>query len=334
MIVSLANYIPNANLSQFLDVSTQFLFGKSTESLLSTNLNDCAMFVKAFDEARLGVGKRRLAGVLAPVKFAFDKSWQQACDKVHSFVDVQVKRALESTEASTVVSSHSKPQKGRYILLYELAKQVRDPIVLRSQILNVFSPARDTTSIFVANAFFHLARNPDIWSRLRQESLSIGDRELTFEVLKSLQLFKHVLHETIRLQGPSGRVQRRAINDNILPIGGGPDGKAPVYVEKGTIVAMNLWGLHHDKDIWGEDANEFKPDRWVGKRTKWDFVPFLGGPRICPAQQQVYTHTTYLLVRLTQEFQAIENRDPVLEYVELVKMTTESRNGVKVAFKV
>ena len=64
----------------------------------------------------------------------------------------------------------------------------------------------------------------------------------------------------------------------------------------------------------------------------WEFVPFLGGPRICPAQQQVLTQATYLLVRLVKAFESIENTDPVEKYVEFTKLTTQSRHGVQVAF--
>lgn len=100
---------------------------------------------------------------------------------------------------------------------------------------------------------------------------------------------------------------------------------------------MNLWGLHHDREVWGEDVNIFQPHRWDNvdvKRWQWEFVPFLGGPRICPAMHQVLTQSIYLLVRLTREFSIIENRDPVLEYRGLVKALTESINGVKVGFRV
>lgn len=130
-----------------------------------------------------------------------------------------------------------------------MAKQTRDHVDLRFQILNVFLPARDTTSILVGNALFHLARNPEIWTQLRAESLALRDRDLTFETLKSLQLFKHVINETLRLQGLAGRIQRIASRNTILPVGGGSNGKAPVFVKKGTIVALNNWCLHHDKDI-------------------------------------------------------------------------------------
>ena len=229
--------------------------------------------------------------------------------------------------------SNEQIQPQRYILLHEMAKEIRDPIELRFQILNVFLPARDTTSIAVANALFHLARNPNVWTDLRSAALSLGSQPLTFEVLKSLTLFKYVLFETIRLQGPSGRVLRTALRNTLLPVGGGPSGRSPVFVEKGAVVALSLWGLHHDKDIWGDDVDEFKPQRWVDKRPMWEFVPFLGGPRICPAQQQVLTQAVYVLVRLVREFASIGNRDPTLEYVEMTKTTVESRNGVKIALR-
>lgn len=57
---------------------------------------------------------------------------------------------------------------------------------------------------------------------------------------------------------------------------------------------------------------------------------FFHGRRICPAQQQVLTEATYVLVRLVQAFERIENREPVQEYVEVPRMLTERRNNVKI----
>ena len=53
--------------------------------------------------------------------------------------------------------------------------------------------------------------------------------------------------------------------------------------------------------------------------------------RMCPAQNQVITQLSYLFLRVAQHFQAAENRDSVWEYKEEIKMTIESRNGIKVA---
>ena len=60
-------------------------------------------------------------------------------------------------------------------------------------------------------------------------------------------------------------------------------------------------------------------------------VPFLSGPRICPAQQQVLLQATYPLLRVVREFEWVKNRDEVEKYVGLQRMTTESRRGVRIA---
>jgi cytochrome P450 monooxygenase len=133
------------------------------------------------------------------------------------------------------------------------------------------------------------------------------------------------------LQGPSGRIQRTAIRDTVLARGGGPDGSSPVLVPKGTIVAINDFPKFHDPEVCGEDAGVFRPSRFEGNVLTWEFVPFFGGSRVCPAQQQVITQAIYLLVRMVRESEAVENRDPFMEYVEQIKMLCESRNGVKVA---
>ncbi|TGO60346.1 hypothetical protein BCON_0036g00360 [Botryotinia convoluta] len=317
------------DMIQSLDLSTEFLFGQSIDAQLPDDPNNSKELLKAFNGALAGVGKRRLAGKLQFI-YSFDSSWKRNTGTVYAYVDAHVKRVLDkgptgekSTSSGNAVRQH--------ILLNEMAQQIKDPLQLRYQIMNVFMPGRDTTSVLIASCLFHLARNPEIWTLLRAESIGLGDQPLTFEFLKSLRSFRNVLQETLRLQGPAGRSQRLALKNTILPVGGGTDGKSPIFVEQGDVVALNIWGPNHDKDIWGDDVDEFKPQRFNDKRMGWEFTPFLGGPRICPAQQQVLTQSVYLLVRMTRRFARIENRDTVLEYVEMVRMTTESRNGVEVA---
>lgn len=77
---------------------------------------------------------------------------------------------------------------------------------------------------------------------------------------------------------------RAAINMTTLPVGGGPDGKSPVLVRPGEAVGYCPYVMHRRKDLYGEDADEFRPERWEGDSLKnigWGYVPFNGGPRIC-----------------------------------------------------
>ncbi|CAG8948808.1 hypothetical protein HYFRA_00001931 [Hymenoscyphus fraxineus] len=318
----------------FLDVSMGFIFGRSLGYLEPEISTEATEFLEAFEKAQVWTIKRRESGWR---QFQFyrknvDREYKEAYTKVHRYVDDQVARALEETAEGRPTSEGSQAKK-RYILLDEMAKQTRDPIQLRYQVLAVFLPARDLIGVSASNMIFQLARHPHIWTQLRRRALEMGDEALTFENLKSLAEFRYVFQETVRTIGPAARVWRIAVRDTVLPVGGGPDQKSPIFVSKGTPVVSGTWAMNHDRETWGDDVEEFQPDRWIGRKTMFEFLPFWGGPRICPAQQQVMTYAIYLLVRLTQRFEHIENCDPVLEYVEKITPSVESRNGVKVAFK-
>lgn len=55
---------------------------------------------------------------------------------------------------------------------------------------------------------------------------------------------------------------RIALQDTILPTGGGVSGKSPIFIKKGTIYQTNSYVLHRDTGLWGLDAETFRPERW------------------------------------------------------------------------
>lgn len=126
--------------------------------------------------------------------------------------------------------------------------------------------------------------------------------------------------------------QRQCLETTVLPFGGGPDGKSPLYVEKGDNVEVNYRAMMRDQTFWGEDADKFVPERWEYVRPGWDYTPFGGGPRVCPGQRLVFTEGAYVLVTLLRRFAEVENRDPVLEWKEEMRMTFQSKNGCLVGF--
>lgn len=64
-----------------------------------------------------------------------------------------------------------------------------------------------------------------------------------------------------------------ANKDTTLPRGGGKDGKSKVFVKKGAMVEYSVYALHRRADIWGEDVDEFKPERWEGRKGGWEYLP-------------------------------------------------------------
>lgn len=88
--------------------------------------------------------------------------------------------------------------------------------------------------------------------------------------------------EVLRLYPILPLSSRLANKDTLIPCGGGPDRKSKVFVPKGTIVGINTHALHRRQDIYGSDANEFKPERWASfDPISWAYLPFSAGPRVC-----------------------------------------------------
>lgn len=67
--------------------------------------------------------------------------------------------------------------------------------------------------------------------------------------------------------------------------------------------------MHRRKDIYGEDAEAFRPERWEEDRLKdvgWAYLPFNGGPRLCLGQDFALLEVSYTLCRLIQTFPRID----------------------------
>ena len=84
-------------------------------------------------------------------------------------------------------------------------------------------------------------------------------------------------------------------------------------------------------EYWGHDADVYRPERFEGLKPFWEFVPFSGGPRRCPAQMMVMTEGAYMLARLLLQYRRVEARD-MNPYTALMRIGPSNKTGVLVAF--
>ncbi|KAJ6264920.1 Cytochrome P450 [Drechslerella dactyloides] len=311
-----------------LDSGTDFLCGESCNALnrrrsssgkIQQENGDSsdASFANAFATSQKHILYRILLGDLA--RFWNPQESQDANKFCHNWVDEYVQKALRGSKASERSETGSQDNKSsKYIFLEAIVKETRDPVFIRDSLLNILLAARDTTASLLGWVFYSLVRHPDVEERLRKVILEnfgpeneIDSKPITFESLKNCQYLRLILDETLRLYPPVPFNMRMAVRDTTLPVGGGTEQKQPIFISKGQRISYDIYSMHRREDIWGSDANWFRPERWGEKRDKgnfghFEYLPFNGGPRICIGQQFALTEASYTIVRMFQRFRRFE----------------------------
>ncbi|KAJ5648809.1 Cytochrome P450 E-class CYP52 [Penicillium longicatenatum] len=313
-----------------LDSATEFLFGNSCDSQIAAMQVKSAQgsddtFLHGFDRCMWYLAERlrfeRFYWVI------YNKEFRKCINIVHAFVDRFVHAALKEKHQSEEKAQSIQEHPSQYTFLKALTDTTKDPIRLRNESLNVLLAGRDTTASLLSWSILILARQPHIFARLRSDILEqFGTYDqpsnMEFGSLKSCQYLHNFLNETLRLYPVVPFNRRCATKDTTLPRGGGKDGTSPIYIRKGQAVMYSTYMLHRRKDIWGEDAEIFNPDRWIRRKVTWEYIPFNGGPRTCIGQQFALVRSSYVLVRLLQKFDKIEDVHPEREIRHGVSLTS------------
>ncbi|KAH9940666.1 cytochrome P450 [Amylocystis lapponica] len=186
-----------------------------------------------------------------------------------------------------------------------------------SHITSIVFGGTDTTSSALLRTMWLLAEHPEDQERLRQEIQAAKVEckgEISYDQLLSLPFLDAVYRESIRLYPPVPYQDRMAVKDIMLPLGNpikGRDGQEikEIFVPSGTVVAISIVGTNRNTEIWGADALEWNPKRWLGElptSVKDSGVPgaysslmtFLDGRRTCLGMRYVQAEMKALLFDL------------------------------------
>ena len=152
----------------------------------------------------------------------------------------------------------------------------------------------DTTSTTLTYSLWALGHHPDIQDRVFEEVSALGDRPLTPDDVPQLGHTVRVLHEALRLCPPGAGTPR------LLKTGLVVDG---YRVEAGTMAVVSFYAMHRDPELW-DDPLTFDPDRFLPERSKgrsrWQFLPFGGGPRSCVGDHFAMLEATLALATIVR----------------------------------
>lgn len=259
-----------------IDSATEFLFGHSLHTLTQGTERD-RQFGEAFSYALDDMALQFRLGPWRALRRANPQALL-AYDTCRAYVDHFVDEAIAYRDNKR---GEDVGNQQRYYFLRELAKATNDRDKIRDELLNILIAGRDTTASLLSSLFHVLARRPDVWQKVRDEvTLQLQGRIPSYEELRNkVPYARHCISETLRLYPPVPNNTRLAVRDTVLPRGGGPRGDAPIFVPKGCTLIYTVYAMHRREDLFGADAEEFRPERWETQRYSWVWLIGFLNPR-------------------------------------------------------
>ncbi|QRW07239.1 cytochrome P450 family protein [Ceratobasidium sp. AG-Ba] len=298
-----------------LDSATEFLFGKDAQSLSaplpypnSPPTDDSASFAAAFGRAQEQLLMRFGTSILWPVIEMFWDRTGADMKVINAYVQPILREKLEEKKRMGGKAKEEKDEE-KNTLLDHLVQFTDDESVIRDEIINILVAGRDTTATTLTFAVYILATHPEVMVKLRAEIFEhVGPTAYpTPENFREMKYLRAVINEVLRLFPPVPINERTPVKSTVFKSGG-----KTFYIPAGTNTTWSVISMHRRKDLWGPDAEQFDPERWIDERLKkyvtpnpFIFLPFNAGPRICIGQQFAYNESSFFLVRLLQRVQSI-----------------------------
>ncbi|EER94798.1 hypothetical protein BDA96_01G383500 [Sorghum bicolor] len=162
-----------------------------------------------------------------------------------------------------------------------------------------FFAGHETTSRLLTWTMFLLSVYPEWQERLREEVLrERGKENPTADMLNKFKEMTMVLLETLRLYTPVMVMLRKPISDIRL---------GSLSIPKGNGIAIPIPFLHRDKEVWGDNANDFDPLRFENgitnaAKTPQALLSFSIGPRSCIGQNFAMLEAKSVMAMILKKF--------------------------------
>lgn len=187
---------------------------------------------------------------------------------------------------------------------YELLNP-KDDNFLKDIIKSFMLAGRDAIATTLTWFFWLLSKNPEALTKIRQEiintNLPRSGKSLDPEKLNKMVYLHGALCESLRLYAPIPFERKSPIKQDVLPSGH--------KVDENWKILFSVYALGRMRGVWGEDASEFKPERWISERNgglkhepSFKFFVFNSGPRNCLGKNLSFLQMKTVAVEIIQNY--------------------------------
>ncbi|KAL1899821.1 hypothetical protein Sste5346_002687 [Sporothrix stenoceras] len=219
-------------------------------------------------------------------------------------------------------------------LINSLLDAILDEEVVTDAALNYLSAGRDTVAQGLTWTFYTLMKHPEVVEKIRKEVQNVsptgnGNKNLKYHSLTPVAMpyTMAVFYEGLRLFPPIP-FEIKQVDPVGLTL---PDG---TQLERGSLIIWCSWALNRSRLTWGDDADEFRPERFLepnGKRlvsrTAWEYPVFHGGPRTCLGKKMAESMAVQIMAAVAYFFD-FELVDPTKERVTKTSLTLPMEGGL------
>ncbi|KAF7289934.1 Cytochrome P450 [Mycena indigotica] len=185
---------------------------------------------------------------------------------------------------------------------------------IRDQFPTITVAGEDTTANTVAWCLYELAKNPEYQQQLRTEVDQVGGGENTD--YDRLPMLNALIKEVLRLYSTVPQTERVCVKDSVLPLAEPITTKSgeiimEIPIKKGQHLVLAISSYHRLNSVWGDDAAEFKPSRWLGEQPPAagasigpyaNLLSFLGGSRTCIGWRFSLAEMQIIISELVRKF--------------------------------
>eukprot|EP01018_Ginkgo_biloba_P016360 Gb_41003 [translate_table: standard] len=183
----------------------------------------------------------------------------------------------------------------------------------------------ETTASLLTWTTYLLALYPDWQERARVEAKELGQTgALEWSDLSHLKTMTMILFESLRMFPPQALIGRTCVRENSA-------GQFTIPSKLEVIIPISI--LHYSKEYWGDDADEFKPERFANgvngaSKNPFAFLPFGTGPRTCIGQAFALAEARVVLTMMLLKFSW--KLSPHYQHCPNVALTLHPSSGMQI----